>query len=302
MLLIKEVIKELIKHTGYTVAQSHTLLREGESVASEHAIVTLKIEKKTYKYFVKMARTCNDSGRILREINTLNKLKSMNVKNIPEIKLFGACEGREYLIENFIDESKTSHSPLSEDEILNKILEWIGQFYSQTRNGTIEPKELVNRVQRVSASVDGFIDLTDALYVLDKSKPHTKIPAVCRHGDIADINFIPTRLGLVAVDFGFAKFNEPPSEPYALVSPVRLKGDTKFLDVLSELDGVDPFFLAIYENIIRLGEEIRMLNELEANLLVANRIGYFVPQAQLGNIEMLKLCYHEQRRETNAMQ
>jgi hypothetical protein len=177
--------------------------------------------------------------------------------------------------------------------MLSSALEWMRRFYSQTKNGIVEPKELIQRAEKVSKLADGFIDLTDALYVLDKSRPHAKIPAVCRHGKIAGINFILTSRDLVAVDFGFARFDEPPSEAYALVSPAKLKENTGCLDVLSVFDGVDPFFFAMYENIIRLGEELKLLHELEENLLVTNRIGYFSPLAQLGNIEKLKLYYQE---------
>lgn len=290
-------MKELIKHTGYKATRCSTVLRESKSLESEHAIVTLQSPERRYKFFVKMARTCHDSGRILHEIEVLSKLRDMKVENIPEVVLSGACEDRAYLIENFIEKSTVPHSPLSEDKMLSDTLEWMRRFYSQTKSGTVEPKELIQRAERVSSFADGFIDLTDALHVLDQSKPSAGIPAVCRHGDIADVNFIPTSRGMVAIDFAFARFNEPPSEPYALVSPAKLKGDTKYLDVLSSFDGLDPFFFAMYENVIRLGEELRMLHELEENLLVINRIGYFVPQIQLGNIEILKLHYNERARE-----
>jgi hypothetical protein len=72
----------------------------------------------------------------------------------------------------------------------------------------------------------------------------------------------------------------------------------KSVDVLSELNEINPFFFAIYENITRLGEELEMLNELEKNLSVINRIRYFVPQVQLSKIEHLRMCYQVQSTKT----
>jgi hypothetical protein len=233
-------------------------------------------------------------------MEVLGRLRDMRVENIPEVVFFGACEGRAYFVENFVEESAASHPPLSESEMLSNLLTWMRRFYSQTRIGTLEPQELIQRAENVSSFAEEFVDLTDAFCVLDKSKPSARIPAVCRHGDVANVNFILTSRGMVATDFGFGRFNEPPSEPYALVSPAKLRGDTKYLDVLSALDNVDPFFLAMYENIIHLGEELRMLHELEENLLVVNRIGYVASIAQIGKIEELKLNYHEPRWETKV--
>ncbi|MGA2682174.1 MAG: hypothetical protein ABSF44_10295 [Candidatus Bathyarchaeia archaeon] len=298
--MIEEVIKELIKHTGCTVAHCRTILSESPSLESEHAFVTLQCRDGRRKFFVKMARTCHDSGRILRETEILLKLRDIKVENIPEVVLFGDCEGRAYLIENFIENSVTGHSSLTSGNTLSNILAFLGSFYSQTKSGTIEPQELIHRAERIANFAHGFIDLTDALYVLDKSKPKAKIPAVCRHGDIADVNFILTSHGLVAIDFGFAKFDEPPSEPYVLVSPAKLKEHARYLDVLSLFDDVDPLFFAMYENIIHLGEELAMLRELEEDLIVINKIGYFAPQAQIGNIEELKLYYQEKSCQTKA--
>jgi len=70
-----------------------------------------------------------------------------------------------------------------------------------------------------------------------------------------------------------------------------LEKHVKALNVLSLFDEVDPFFFAIYENIIHLGEELVMLRELGENLEVINKIGYFAPQVQVGNIEELSLYY-----------
>jgi hypothetical protein len=291
--LLIEVIKEVIKHTGYKVTRYSAILPESTNLNSVQAIVTLQSRDIKQKFFMKMARTCRDSKRILHEIEILRKLQNMKVENIPEVILSGACDGRAYIVENFIEESLAPHPLLSGGKMLSSTLEWIRRFYSQTKSGIVEPKELIQRAERVNKLANGFIDLTDALHVLEKSEPHAKIPAVCRHGDIANVNFILTSRGMVAVNFGFARFDEPPSEPYALVSPAKLKENTRCLDVLLVFDGVDPFFFAMYENIIRLGEKLRMLHELEENLLVTNRIGYFSPRVQLENIEKLKLYYQE---------
>jgi hypothetical protein len=289
--LIEEVIKDLIKHTGCNVTGRHIILSESPSLQSEHAFVTLQCRDRRYKFFVKMARTCRDSGRITHETEILLKLRDMRVESIPEVVLFGDCEGRAYLIENFVENSMGRHSSLSGSNVLSNTLEWMRRFYSQTKSGTLEPQILIHRAERVANLAKEFIDLTDALNVLDRSKPNAKIPAVCRHGDIDDVNFIPTNRGLVAIDFGFARFDEPPSEPYALVSPAKLEKHVKALNVLSLFDEVDPFFFAIYENIIHLGEELVMLRELGENLEVINKIGYFAPQVQVGNIEELSLYY-----------
>jgi hypothetical protein len=73
-----------------------------------------------------------------------------------------------------------------------------------------------------------------------------KIPTVCRHGDIADVNFILTNIGIVAVDFGFARFNEPlfgsRTDWFLLL---KLDADARRLDILSIFDGVAPFFFAM---------------------------------------------------------
>jgi hypothetical protein len=243
------------------------------------------------KFFIKIARTCEDSGRILREINVLRRLREMKVDNIPDIVLSGTSQGRAYLVENYIEQSKNQR--LTENKMFNCILEWLSKFYFQTKEGTIEPKQIVHRAEEVANLAKGFVDLTDSLYTLEKSAPNTAIPAVCRHGDIADNNFVLSNRGMIGIDFGFSNFNEPPSEPYAMVCANKLEGHARSLDVLSELNEINPFFFAMYENIKRLGEELEMLNELEKNLSVINRIRYFAPQVQLWKIEQLKKCYQE---------
>lgn len=265
-------------------------------MASEHAVVILEQPKNNKKFFVKIARTCEDSGRILREINVLRKLRELKVDNIPEIVLSGKIQGRAYLVENYIDQSKNRR--LTETNMLSYILDWLGKFYSQTKQGTIDPKQIVHRAEEVAKLANGFVDLTDSLYILEKSVPNIPIPAVCRHGDIADINFVFSNQGMVGIDFGFSRFNEPPSEPHALVCANKLMAAAKSVDVLSELNEINPFFFAIYENITRLGEELEMLNELEKNLSVINRIRYFVPQVQLSKIEHLRMCYQVQSTKT----
>jgi len=73
---------------------------------------------------------------------------------------------------------------------------------------------------------------------------------------------------IVAIDFGCARFGEPPCEPYALVSPFILNKEARSLDLLSALKGVNPLFLFIYENIIRLGDGLRLTEKLQRNLLI----------------------------------
>jgi serine/threonine protein kinase len=284
-------VNELVTKTGYRIASWHTILNESVSLASEHVIIVPENHMNRKKFFVKIARTCGDSGRILREINVLRRLKELEVDNIPEIVLSGTSQGRAYLVENYIEQSKNQH--LTENEMFNYILEWLGKFYLQTKEGTIEPKQIVHRAEEVANLAKGFVDLTDSLYILEKSAPNTAFPAVCRHGDITENNFVLSNRGIIGIDFGFSRFNEPPSEPYAMVCANKLGETAKSLDVLSQLNKINPFFLAMYENITRLGEELEMLNELEKNLSVINRIRYFVPQVQLWKIEQLRKCYQE---------
>ena len=57
---------------------------------------------------------------------------------------------------------------------------------------------------------------------LEKCRPAINIPAVCRHGDEDSDNFIVTAKGTVVGDFEEGRFEEPPSEPYGLISPKML--------------------------------------------------------------------------------
>ena len=157
----------------------------------------------------------------------MRRLRELKVDNIPEIVLSGTSQGRAYLVENYIEQSKNQH--LTENKMLSYILEWLSKFYLQTKEGTIEPKQIVKRAEEVANLAKGFVDLTDSLYILEKSAPNIAIPAVCRHGDIADINFVLSDRGMIGIDFGFSRFNEPPSEPYEMVCANKLGEAAKSL-------------------------------------------------------------------------
>ncbi len=305
--MIEEIIERLAKSTGNKVKQRRVVINTG--LVSAHAFVTFHGEKKQ-KFFVKMARSNISSKRIYCEIEILGKLQNMKIDHIVEIVTSGEVDGRAFFVENFVGKSTKSQIPLSDDEKLTKMLLWLKTFYSQTRSGTVEPKELVQRIEKFHDRLGDFVDISDAIELLEKTMPCVKIPAVCRHGDFADSNLnlsnggnlIFNDSGIFAIDFSFARFNEPPSEPFALVSPAVLDRNAISLDVLSVFDGVDPFFFAMYENLIRLSEQIRTLFELESELLVIDRRRYFVkgfpPQVQIDNIKELGLLYHERVRSS----
>ena len=217
----------------------------------------------------------------------------MHVKNIPEIVLNGSCDGRAFFVERFIEGTRLKDSTFSRSEKLRMILDWMKGFYSQTLGGTISPDEMIRRADEVTELTNGLTDLTEALSLLETCKPSIeKIPTVCWHGDAYDMNFVTTQQGIIAVDFGYAKFDEPPAEPYILVPPSALSKDAKDLDLLSVLDGVSPFFLGIYECIVRLGDELKIQRGLEENLLLVDMPHEF-PSRELGKLEGLLMRYKE---------
>jgi hypothetical protein len=225
----------------------------------------------------------------------LRRLRDMHVTNIPEIVLDGSSGGRAFFVEHFIEGVRLKDTESIGAEKLAARLEWMKGFYSKTRGDAIEPRELFRRAERASKLANEFVDLTRAFDVLETCKPTEKIPSVCWHGDAYDVNFLSTKNGLVAVDFGFSKFDEPPAEPYVLVHPATLTTSPERLDLLSELAGVNPFFLAIYGNIIHLGDQLQEQEKLEENLLLTNRLREF-PSRELGNIEDLLERYRESKK------
>jgi hypothetical protein len=143
-------------------------------------------------------------------------------------------------------------------------------------------------------------NLSEATAALEGCKPTVGLPSVCWHGDVHAVNFLSVREETVAVDFGFSKFDEPPGEPYAMVTPDTLAQNAKNLDLLSRLDDVNPFFLAIYANMVDLGERLRVRMELEASVLFVDRLGPINPKAlgkELDNIRMLVHSFNASRSE-----
>jgi hypothetical protein len=266
--LIEEIVNQLKEFCGGRIIKHGFVLSTSMGIASDRGFVKLRTRKRNFKFFVKMARTCGDSGRIQHEADVLKKLHDMKVRDVPEIVLNGCRNGRAYFVERFLEGLPLTRIRLSRGERLSKELDWMKTFYSQTLEGTIEPRELIRRAEEVRDLASEMIDLTDALSALDKLKPATKIPSVCRHGDVTDDNFIFANGRAVAIDFACARFNEPPCEPYALVSPFVLYDDAQSLDLLSALKDINPLFLFIYENMIRLGDGLRLQEELQKNLLL----------------------------------
>lgn len=301
--MIEEIINQLKEFCGGRVIKHGFVLSTSMGIGSDRGFVKLQTRKGNYKFFVKMARTCGDSSRIQHEADVLKKLQDMKVQDVPEILLNGCCNGRTYFVERFLEGSLLMRAKLSGAERLSKELDWMKTFYSQTLEGTIEPRELIRRAEEVCDLASEMIDLTDALSALDKFKPSFKIPSVCRHGDITDDNFILANGRTVAIDFGCARFNEPPSEPFALVSPFVLHDESQPLDLLSALKDVNPLFLFIYENMIRLGDGLRLQKELQENLLLDPLIfnnGILVGTLNLPEAENLLLHFKdftEEKRE-----
>jgi hypothetical protein len=288
--LISEIIRELTNRSEDALIGHSVIITVGDNSGTDHCFVTLRYRKANVKYFVKMARSPRVSGRIRDEVNVLKKLKELGAKNIPELVLDGLSERRMFLVEKLIEGSPLSRSPFSGVERLHKRLSWLKGFYAETSGAGIEGRELIRRAEKVAHSVDGLADLTKALSLLETLTPETKIPTVCWHGDAYDVNFISTRSGVVAVDFSFARFDEPPAEPFALVPANTLTSNVKDLDYLSVLDRVSPFFLATYQCIIRLGDEIQLHQELEEDLLLINKLTNF-PMRELGKLESLLSLY-----------
>jgi hypothetical protein len=262
----------------------------------DRAEIELVRDGKPSKFLAKMARFPSVSWQVEREANTLKKIQEMRVEHVPEIVMEGSCEGRAFFVERFIEGVQLKGSNFSKTERFRMRLDWMKGFYSQTLRGEIEAQELIRRVEEVREIVSDFTDLTEVLEVLENCKPKIKIPSVCWHGDADEINFLHTRNGVVAVDFGFSKFDEPPAEPYTLVPPWTLADHAKDLDLLSSLDDVNPFFLAIYANTIYLGEQLRMQAQLEKNLLLVDRLGEFFKEdfsRGLGNIQILLQRFNE---------
>jgi hypothetical protein len=288
--LIEDIIRELKEYSNDIGAEGSIVLSSAFWSSVDHVYIELIKGGKTSKYLAKMARFPGVSGQVQREANILKKLRDMRVKNVPEIVLDGSREGRAFLVERFIEGVRLKGSNFSKTENSRMRLDWMRGFYSQTLQGEIEPQELIQRADKVRELASDFADLTETLAVLESCKPVVKVPSVCWHGDADAINFLHTGDGLMAVDFGFAKFGEPPAEPYAMVSPGTLTESSKDLDLLSLLDGVSPFFLAIYANVMHLGEQLRVQAELEDNLLIVDQLREF-PTRELGKIQILLRRY-----------
>jgi len=245
-------------------------------------------------FMAKIARFPSASSQVKREETLLRRLSDMHVSGVPEIVLSGAYGGRSFLVERRVEGRRLKGSNFSSAEKLQMKLDWMKTFYSQTKGGSIRSQELVRRAEEVLNFTNEFADLTEAIAVLDKCKPTNDIPTVCIHGDADDINFLSTQSGVVAVDFALSKFDEPPCDPYSFVSAEALPQRMRQLDVLSVLEGVDPFFLAIYSNIIHLGENLRLIRNLEENLFLIDTLREF-PSRELGRIDELLQCYHSSR-------
>jgi hypothetical protein len=291
--LIEDVIKQLADRSKEAVTGHSVIVTPAFWCATDHAFVELRHGRGSSKYFIKMARTGAVSDRIQQEVIILNRLQEMHVKNIPEIVLSGSCDGRAFLAERFIEGTRLKDSAFSKSEKLRMILEWLKGFYSQTLGGMISPDEMIQKAGKVTEFTNGLTDLTEALSVLERCRPSVeKIPTVCWHGDAYDMNFVTSPGGIIAVDFGYAKFGEPPAEPYVLVPPSAVSNEAKDLDLLSVLDGISPFFLGIYQCIIRLGDELKIQRALEENLLLVDMPREF-PSRELGKLEGLLMRYKE---------
>ncbi len=237
-----------------------------------------------------MARFPSVSGSIEREAKILSIFKDMRVRRVPEIILHGSCARRAFLVERFIDGKRLKDSNLYETEKLRMKLGWLKEFYLQTSGGEVRPQELIRRIEKVVALASDYVDLGELTAVLEQCQPEENIPSVCRHGDPNEINFLDTGGEVVAVDFDSSGFDEPPADPYMLVPPKAMIRHAKDLDVLSMLDNVSPFFLAMYANAMWLGQQLRIQSELEKNLLLVDRLSEF-PFGPLSNIQDLIHSY-----------
>ncbi len=304
--MIEEIINQLKEFCGgHIIKHGFVLSTSICGIASDHGFIKLQTSRGNYKFFVKMARTCGDSSRIQHEANVLRKLKDMKAQDVPEVILSGCCDGREYFVERFLEGLISTRIKLSRAEMLTKELDWMKTFYSKTLEGTIEPRELIRRAEEVCDLASELIDLTDALSALDKFQPTTKIPSVCRHGDVTDDNFIFAKGRTVAVDFSCARFNEPPSEPYALTDPIAFHKNSQFEGFPSSLKEINPLFFFIYENITQLGDGLRLQEELQKKLLLdplVFRDGTLVGTLNVPEAEkLLHRDFNKMEKERNEM-
>lgn len=275
--MIQRIISQLADLCDDTINRRSVVIvnQKHFGIASDHAFVTLSGKKGNHKFFVKLARTCRDSDRLQHEAEVLKKLRNMGVENIPEIVLSETLEGRTFLAERFIEGQPIRSLQMSGANGFGYQLEWMKGFYAQTREGTIDSMELVRRAEEVCRMMSEFIDLTRALSELERCAPVAKIPAVCRHGDVTVDNLLVAGPKKTAVDFGFARFDEPPCEPYGMVPLFSLERDAKSLDLLSALEECNPLFFAIYENMMRVRDEFLLQQGLQDSLLLTDRMRYF---------------------------
>ena len=292
--MIEEIITQLEENYGRRGTGHNFVLTAGVWSSADHAVIELRGKGETLKFLAKMARFPVVSGQVQHEAKILRKLHDMHVTHIPEVVLDGSCEGRAFFVERFIEGTRLKDTALSEAEKLQTLLGWMKRFYSQTRGNPIEPRELVQRAEKARELASEFIDLTEAVAVLEKTIPNDKIPGVCWHGDAFDVNFLSTKNGLVGVDFGYSEFDQTPAEPYVLVPPGTLSEHAEELDVLSSLSHVNPLFLAVYATVMHLDQRLRVQKELEDNLLLVDRLHDF-PSRELGKIEILLQCYNESK-------
>jgi hypothetical protein len=294
--LIEDVVEQLVESSDAQGAKSSVILSSAYWSSVDRAEIELVKDGKATKFMAKMARFPSVSYDVEREADVLKRLREMRVERIPEVVLVGSCGARAFFVERFIEGAQLKGSNFPQAKRLSMRLDWMKGFYSQTMRGEIEPQELIRRVEKVREHVSDFTDLTEVLAALDSCKPVVKIPSVCWHGDPDEVNFLYTANGLVAVDFGFSKFDEPPAEPYTMVAPRALIERAKDLNLLSLSDGISPFFLAIYANTMHLGEQLRMQAELEKDILIVDRLGEFFKEEfsrGLGNIQILVQRFNE---------
>jgi len=235
-------------------------------------IIRINTSKDKREFFVKVCKDPNISKYLLNEAKNLEYLNKLDIKGIPSLILTGSHYGKKFMVESFIPGKKVS----SYLDIIELARQWLVNLYSKTQKGFVSCDVLIDKASEYTDYLSNWFDLGDAINLMEKYKPDKPLPLVFTHGDFWSDNIIVTREGIGVIDFSNSEDNQPPLDIFTFINYLSLENPKIFastkrlrnltIDFLP--DGVDPYFMLIYNSIRRAAQITSWAEELYNNLLI----------------------------------
>ena len=235
-------------------------------------IIRINNSKGQWQFFVKVCKDSNLSKYLLNEAKNLEYLNELDIKGIPSLVLRDSYHGKEFLVESFIPGKKVR----SYFDIIELARQWLADLYSATQKGFVSCDDLMDKASDYTRYLSKWFDLGDIISLMEKHLPDKLLPLVFTHGDFWSDNVLVTREGIGVIDFSLSEDNQPPLDIFTFINYLSLE-DPKIITSNERLrdltecflpDGVDPYFLLIYNAIRRAAQITSWAEDLHNNLLL----------------------------------